>query len=252
MSGATTDARGRTVRLVDSRRSVGHAGLPPLPPRHCPRRRTQGEGSLWGPSFSASASCSRTASAQPKPVSIWLAFVFAAVGAKLVGVYARFWMVDSLYSGAGDSTVYDRYGRVFAESFRSFDFAVDPERPIPGTGFLRVLTGVVYAIFGSDRFTGFLIFGMLSLIGCWFFYRAFSTAMPNADHKRYAILIFFWPTVVFWPAAIGKEAWMILSLGLASWGAAKRVPAPSQRLPTARSRCAWRCNASAPYRHRPS
>jgi len=146
--------------------------------------------------------------------------VFAAVGVKLLAVYGRFWMVDSLYNGVGDSTGYDAYGKLFAPFFRQLDFGVDPGRPIPGTGWPRVLTGVVYAIFGSDRFTGFIIFGMLSLIGCWFFYRAFSTAVPDGDHKRYALLVFFWPSVLFWPSAIGKEAWMIFSLGLASWGAA--------------------------------
>ncbi len=146
--------------------------------------------------------------------------VFAAVGVKLLAVYGRFWMVDSLYNGVGDSTGYDAYGKIFAPFFRQLDFGVDPGRPIPGTGWPRVLTGIVYAIFGSDRFTGFIIFSMLSLVGCWFFYRAFSTAVPDGDHKRYALLIFFWPSVLFWPSAIGKEAWMIFSLGLASWGAA--------------------------------
>lgn len=146
--------------------------------------------------------------------------VFAAIGVKLCAVYARFWMVDSLYDGTGDSTAYDIYGKQFAPQFRQFDFDVDAGLPIPGTGFLRVLTGAVYAIFGSDRFTGFIIFGMLSLVGCWFFYRAFVAAVPNGDHKRYAVLVFFWPSLLFWPSAIGKEAWMILSLGLASWGAA--------------------------------
>lgn len=146
--------------------------------------------------------------------------VVAALGVKMLGVYGRFWMVDSLYNRVGDSTVYDAYGRAFAPLFRSLNFDVDPGRPIPGTGWARVLTGIVYAIFGSDRFTGFIIFGVMALIGCWFFYRAVEVALPNADHKRYALLIFFWPSVVFWPSAIGKEAWMIFSLGLASLGAA--------------------------------
>lgn len=145
----------------------------------------------------------------------------AALGAKLVGAYARFWMVDSLYNGVGDSSQYDFWGRQFAPMLRSFDFGLDSPRPIPGTGWLDLLAGIVYAIFGSDRFTGFIIFAMLALVGCWFFYRAVEIAIPHADHKRYAMLVFFWPSLVFWPSAIGKEAWMIFSLGLASLGAAK-------------------------------
>ena len=69
--------------------------------------------------------------------------VLSALGVKLIGVYARFWMVDSLYDGVGDSTSYDTYGRQFAPLFRSFNFDVDPGRPIPGTGWPRVLTGIV-------------------------------------------------------------------------------------------------------------
>ncbi|MEM7286933.1 MAG: hypothetical protein AAF480_11325 [Actinomycetota bacterium] len=146
--------------------------------------------------------------------------VFAAIGAKLCATYCRFWMVDSLYDGVGDSTTYHLYGSAFAPLFRNLDFDVDPGRPVPGTGFIRVLTGVVYAVVGSDRFVGFIVFGLLAFIGSWFFYKAFVTAAPYGEHKRYAILIFFWPSLLFWPSAIGKEAWMIACLGLASWGAA--------------------------------
>lgn len=146
--------------------------------------------------------------------------VFAGLGVKLVAVYGRFWMVDTLYGGRGDSIGYDTWGSQFASSFRNLNFDVDPGRPVPGTGFLRILTGVVYAVLGSDLFVGFIFFAMLSFMGCWFFYRAFAAAVPDGNHKRYAILIFFWPSVLFWPSAIGKEAWMILCLGLASWGAA--------------------------------
>lgn len=146
--------------------------------------------------------------------------MFAAVGAKLVATYGRFQMVDELYSGVGDSTTYHVYGERFAPQFRSFDFAVDPELPIPGTGFIRVLTGLVYALVGSDRYSGFLVFGFMGLVGTWFFYRAFSLAVPDGQHRRYAILVMFWPSLIFWPSAIGKEAWMLLSLGVASYGAA--------------------------------
>jgi len=133
--------------------------------------------------------------------------VFAAVGVKLLAVYGRFWMVDSLYNGVGDSTGYDAYGKLFAPFFRQLDFGVDPGRPIPGTGWPRVLTGIVYAIFGSDRFTGFIIFAMLSLIGCWFFYRAFSTAVPDGDHKRYATRCwsFSGPRLFFGHPPLGKR-----------------------------------------------
>lgn len=146
--------------------------------------------------------------------------IYAAVAAKLLASLARFEMVQQLYNGVGDSTSYHQYGELFAPRFRSFDFAIDPGAPVPGTGFIRVLTGIVYAVFGTDRFGGFLLFSMLAFLGCWFFYRAFVLAVPDGNHKRYAVLIFFWPSLVFWPSAVGKEAWMIFALGLTSYGAA--------------------------------
>lgn len=146
--------------------------------------------------------------------------VFAGLAFKMLVAFTRFQMVDDLYNGVGDSSTYHAYGTRFAPQFRRFDFDVDPGLPIPGTGFIRVLTGIVYALFGIDRFTGFLIFGFMSFLGAWFFYRAFALALPDGNKRLYAVLMMFWPTLVFWPAAIGKEGWMILSLGLASWGAA--------------------------------
>ena len=53
------------------------------------------------------------------------------------------------------------------------------------------------------------------------FYRAFVTALPDADHHRYALLIFLWPTLVFWPSSIGKDCWLLFTLGIASLGAAR-------------------------------
>lgn len=147
--------------------------------------------------------------------------VLAALGLKLCLVYARLFMVDHIYGSVGDSFDYDHHGREFAPYFRALQFDVDPGRPVPGTGFLRILTGGVYAVFGADRFTGFIVFGVMAFIGIWLFYQAFVMAVPEGDHRRYALLVFFWPSLAFWPAATGKEAWMVFSLGLASNGAAR-------------------------------
>src|SRR5207302_1290095 len=44
---------------------------------------------------------------------------------------------------------------------------------------------------------------------------------PDGDLRRYALLVFFFPTLLFWPSSIGKEAFMILALGAAALGAAQ-------------------------------
>jgi hypothetical protein len=66
-----------------------------------------------------------------------------------------------------------------------------------------------------------MVFSWLSFLGCYLFYRAFRTAYPDGDGRRYALLMFFFPTLLFWPSSIGKEAFMVLALGAAALGAAQ-------------------------------
>ena len=57
--------------------------------------------------------------------------------------------------------------------------------------------------------------------------------------RRYALLVLFLPSLLFWPSSIGKEAWMTLALGLALTA---RAPAVQQvrrlRRPGARASAA--------------
>ena len=136
------------------------------------------------------------------------------LGLKLVATHFRF-------RAAADSIQYDRVGRDLAEHFRGFDFAVDPGRSVPGTGAVRYLTGLVHLLTGSDYFATFLLFSLMGWGGVYFFYRAFAAGLPDGRRKRYAVLVFCWPTLLYWPSSIGKEAPMLMTLGLASWGAAR-------------------------------
>jgi hypothetical protein len=84
-----------------------------------------------------------------------------------------------------------------------------------------VLTGWVYAITGTTIVGGYLVFSLFGFWGLYFFYRAFRTAFPQGDHKRYALILFFLPSLLFWSSSIGKEAWMTLCLGVTAFGAAR-------------------------------
>jgi hypothetical protein len=52
-------------------------------------------------------------------------------------------------------------------------------------------------------------------------FRAFQVAFPNAPPYRAAILILMWPSSVFWPSSIGKDALMVFCVGLMTLGAAR-------------------------------
>ena len=149
--------------------------------------------------------------------------LFCALAVKLLATFVRFIVVNDIYGGVADAGVYHNVGKILVQSFRDFDFAVDTGQRIPGTGTLRYLTGLVYLFTGVDKMTGFLVFSFFGFLGLYFFYRAFEIAVPQGDRHRYAKLIFFWPSLLFWPSSIGKESWMILTIGIAALGGAKML-----------------------------
>jgi hypothetical protein len=133
----------------------------------------------------------------------------------------QIWVVDHFYNGVADWLRYDNQGSALASAYRHFDFSV-PGRRLVGDGMVSAFTASVFAIIGVNQIGAFLIFSFFAWLGLVFFYRAFSLTFAAAsNHRRYAILLFFLPSLVFWTADVSKEAIMTLSCGLAAFGAAK-------------------------------
>ncbi len=141
---------------------------------------------------------------------------------KFVGTVARYGVVFGIY-GSGDAVGYDRVGGQVASAFRQGDFAFEVGQRLTGTGFIEVFTGVVYTVTGTTRLGGFLFYSWMGFWGLYLFYRAFRVAVPHANARLYTALIFFLPSMAFWPSSIGKEAWMTLMLGMAAYGTARLV-----------------------------
>jgi hypothetical protein len=162
----------------------------------------------------------RIARADGDPAIVTL--IVIAVALKLAASLLRYYTAIDLYGGLADAAKYHEAGAIFAPAIRSLHFdAVTTQSKIPGTGFIEVVTGVVYAITGVSRLAGFFVFawfGVLGQILCW---RAFKIAVPDGDSKRYALLVLFFPTLLYWPSSIGKEGWILLTLGLSAYGVAR-------------------------------
>jgi hypothetical protein len=139
---------------------------------------------------------------------------------KMLGALVRYFVAFSVYNAA-DAQQYHEWGRVLAPMFRSGDFTVDIGRKVIGTGFIDILTGAVYTVTGATKLGGFLVFSWFGFWGLYFFYRAFCIAFPHTNHRRYALLVFFLPSLLFWPSSIGKESWMMFTLGMLAYGAAR-------------------------------
>ena len=139
---------------------------------------------------------------------------------KMVAAVVRYVTAYTVYEGLADASTYHEAGRWLAPMFRQGIFSVDVGEVV-GTGFMSLLTGVVYVFTGPTQVGGFLAFAWISLWGLYLFYRAFRLAVPDGDGRRYAKLLFFLPSLLYWPSSIGKEAWMTLTLGLTAYAAAR-------------------------------
>jgi hypothetical protein len=155
-----------------------------------------------------------------------------AFALKMLATVARYLMAFVLYGGASDAKLYDSEGERLAIEYRDGNFGAEIGKGFVGTGFIRVLTGTIYAITGSSIYIAYVVFACFGFWGLYFLYRAFRVALPGGDAHRYALLTLFLPSMLFWPSSLGKEAFMMLGIGLTAYGAAlvlsgyRRWPGP--------------------------
>jgi hypothetical protein len=162
----------------------------------------------------------RAAASDGKPELVGL-LAFALIF-KAIGTLIRYAVAFEVYEGVADASMYHDWGVSVSEAMHAGGLSgLDVGRDATSTGFIRLVTGYVYALIGPTMLGGFFVFSWLGFWGLYLFYRALRIAVPEADHRRYALMIFFLPSMIFWPSSIGKEAWMTLALGMVAFGGAK-------------------------------
>ncbi len=141
---------------------------------------------------------------------------------KLVGAVALYWVTFKFYKG-GDADIYHPAAVAFAKQFRQGNFSIHiPDGlGLVGQGFIYVVGGVVYAIVGPSKLVGFIVFAWIGFWGLYFFSRAFQIAVSEETAPRYSRFVFFLPSLLFWSSSLGKDAWMVFTLGMASYGVAR-------------------------------
>jgi uncharacterized membrane protein len=154
----------------------------------------------------------RAARREPSVSSGFLVF---ALGMHLVGSMLRYLIIQSVYHGVSDANGYVAAGSSLAPIFRSFSL---PPWPAIGTQSMNWLTGILFAFIGPTMLGGFVVCSTLSFIGAWFFYKAFCLAFPNGNKRLFALLIFLLPSIWYWPSSLGKDAIVMLFLGIATFG----------------------------------
>lgn len=155
--------------------------------------------------------------AQFPPLLYWLAFVV-----KLIGGVARYWIVAEVYEFRADAPEYHVQGQFVAQFYRAFDFSVLDWYSFRGGGTTNLVhvTALFYTILPPSLSAMFFLFTGLAFVGSVMFYAAFRVAFPDRDPTFYRVVVFFLPSLLFWPSSLGKEAWILFNLGFVAYGIA--------------------------------
>lgn len=141
---------------------------------------------------------------------------------KVLGVAARYVVAFVIYGGVADAVGYNNYASYQYVLWRQGLFVWDvPQGSPTGTFFMNLVTTAVYTVVGPSPIAGFFVFGSFAYWGVYLFYRAFEIGVPGGDRKRYALLVFLLPSLLYWPSSIGKEAFLMLCIGAVALGGAK-------------------------------
>jgi len=130
-------------------------------------------------------------------------------------------MVVRLYYYAADMAHYFWSAQEYATIYQQTGILTVPT-PLLGTEFPPFLVQCIFVITGISLPVAMVIFASMAFWGAYFIYRAFSIGFPEANRvDLLATLVFLLPSCVFWTAAIGKDAVVMLGSGLAAYGFAR-------------------------------
>lgn len=142
--------------------------------------------------------------------------------ATVLGILARYLVVTLIYNDSTDPRNYSIAATELLRFIKSGAFGgvfAETGRP-PETQRVSIVLSFVYVVTGTSRWAGSVAFAWMAFAGRLLMWRAVKRAVPEADHKRYLLLLLFFPSLLYWPASIGKESLMMLALGVVSYGAA--------------------------------
>lgn len=147
--------------------------------------------------------------------------VTLALITKMISSYVRFLLEYYVYSG-GDSGRYHEAGVAIAQSYLDGERSLGSLLPTSfGTRFVEELNGIVSLLSGRSILASFMVFSWFGFLGLWAIVAAVRRALPSVNIRLFAIMVFFLPSSLFWSSALGKDAWMLLGIGLFASGAAR-------------------------------
>ena len=150
------------------------------------------------------------------------ALVWVGLLLRVVGVMGRMTI-------AADANVYFAWAVHFADYFVYLDPAPLTESDLwrqgrfLGTNFVAYPAALIAAVIGPSFLGLFLGFALVGFAGLCLYGLAFQNALPRANLTGYWGWLCLFPSLWFWPSSIGKEALMMLGLGIATYGYLRRT-----------------------------
>jgi hypothetical protein len=147
---------------------------------------------------------------------------------RVVGAIAYYIVGNWTSYGGGDYLLYFREGWQYTERMLQGDFAMffspaEWDKSIwHGTQFVSFPAAITFALIGPSLRGSFVVFALLGFIGLVGFAVAYHRAVGYPPVERYLVWLLLFPSLWFWPATLGKDALMLMGLGLAVWGAIGR------------------------------
>ena len=139
---------------------------------------------------------------------------------RVVGAGVMLAIILGVYGGTADAMRYFREGYIYAERMAGGDFGmfVDARYWAAGrwwgTQFVRFTAAIVTVVLGPSLFGAFVVYALLGFLGLAGFTVAFARTYPHVPPERYLRWLVFFPSLWVWPSVIGKEALILLGMGM--------------------------------------
>ncbi|NKB87372.1 MAG: hypothetical protein GKS06_04035 [Acidobacteria bacterium] len=155
--------------------------------------------------------------------------IVTAVLARIAGSILRYEMIERVYNGVADATGYHAKGVQLADQIWAGELSlfsahywtelyVGFGNRIWGTPFMIRLSGLAATFIGPSIRTEFLLFALIAFVGTLLIVKSAENSRPRCHPATTAAWIWLWPTVWFWSSSVGKEAVVILAIGLVMFG----------------------------------
>lgn len=171
--------------------------------------------------FTAGVAGAVSVSRLPRPLKV---LICAALALRVVGSWLRYTILFEFYDGSGDAMRYYRKGVEYADRLWQLDFSPFFDSSLWlrehwwGTTFVPFPSGVILSIIGPSPLGEFLVFSLMAFLGLVGFAIAFRQVYPHVPLSRYARWIWLFPSLWYWPSSVGKEAVLLMGLGLSVAG----------------------------------